>query len=149
MSDQPVTAHLRRRVVAQAQGCCEYCRSQVRFATQSFSVEHIVARSQGGPTKLDNLALACQGCNNHKYTRTQGGDPVSGANVLLYHPRRQRWNDHFAWNDDFTVIVGITPTGRATVETLRLNREGLVNLRRVLFAVGEHPPAEPGRAMSP
>jgi len=28
------------------------------------------------------------------------------------------------------------------IETLRLNREGLVNLRRILYAMGEHPPAE-------
>jgi hypothetical protein len=48
----------------------------------------------------------------------------------------------FAWNADFTLIIGLTPTGRATVETLQLNREGLVNLRRVLCAMGEHPPSE-------
>jgi hypothetical protein len=50
--------------------------------------------------------------------------------------------DHFAWSDDFTLVIGLTPTGRATVEKLQLNRSGLVNLRRVLRAVGEHPPAE-------
>jgi hypothetical protein len=60
----------------------------------------------------------------------------------LYHPRQQRWQEHFAWNEDFTLIVGITPTGRTTVETLKLNREGLVNLRQVLYAMGEHPPVE-------
>jgi len=91
---------------------------------------------------LDNLALACQGCNNHKYTKTEGYDPVTGDMVPLYHPRRQRWRDHFAWNEDFTLIIGLTPTGRATVETLWLNREGLVNLRRILYALGEHPPVE-------
>lgn len=144
MPDQPVTTRQRRLVVERARGCCEYCRSQARFATQPFSVEHIMPRSRGGLTKLDNLALACQGCNNHKYTRTEERDPVSGASAPMYHPRRQHWHDHFAWNDDFTLMVGLTPTGRATVETLRLNREGLVNLRRVLFAVGDHPPAEPG-----
>jgi hypothetical protein len=37
--------------------------------------------------------------------------------------------------------------GRATVEALRLNREGLVNLRRILYAAGEHPPAEPDEAL--
>ena len=144
MPDQPVTVRLRRLVEARACGCCEYCLSQARFATQPFSVEHIIARSQGGPTDVDNLALACQGCNNHKYIRTEGRDPVSGASAPLYHPRRQRWHEHFAWNDDFTLIIGLTPVGRATVETLRLNREGLVNLRRVLVAMGEHPPEEPG-----
>jgi len=92
---------------------------------QSFSIEHILPRSKGGETTSINLALACQGCNNHKYTKVDGRDPITGDNVLLYHPRNQSWNDHFAWNDDFTLIIGITPTGRTTVEELSLNREGL------------------------
>jgi hypothetical protein len=61
---------------------------------------------------------------------------------MLFHPRQQRWRDHFSWNDDATLIVGLSPSGRATVETLQLNREGLVALRRLLYAAGEHPPPE-------
>jgi hypothetical protein len=60
--------------------------------------------------------------------------------VPLFHPRRDRWGDHFAWNADFTRIVGLTPTGRATVEKLQLNRVGVVNLRRVMLIAGLHPP---------
>lgn len=133
---------LKNTIVERAQGCCEYCRSQARFSTQAFSIEHIIPLSCGGETVSDNLALACQGCNNHKYTKTKGYDPVSGKIVPLFHPRQQRWQEHFTWNDDFTIIVGLTPTGRAVVETLQLNRQGLVNLRRVLYGMGEHPPAE-------
>jgi hypothetical protein len=33
----------------------------------------------------------------------------------------------------------VTATGRVTVETLQLNRQELVNLRRLLYAAGEHP----------
>ncbi len=33
-----------------------------------------------------------------------------------------------------------TPTGRATVSELQLNRPGLVNPRRALYTLGEHPP---------
>lgn len=128
-------------VIERANGCCEYCRSQARFATQPFSIEHILPRSQGGNNTLDNLALACQGCNNHKYTKTQGLDPVSGRKMPLFHPRKNAWKDHFNWNHDYTIIIGLTPIGRATVNTLKLNRESLVNLRRVLFIMGEHPPA--------
>jgi hypothetical protein len=83
---------------------------------------------------------------NHKYTKTSGLDPRSGERVALYNPRQQRWSEHFAWSADYTLILGLTPTGRATVETLHLNRVGLVNLRRVLFAVGEHPPPDPDRS---
>jgi len=93
---------------------------------------------------LDNLALACQGCNNHKYNRVEGLDRVSGVAAPIFPPRRDRWGEHFAWNDDFTLIIGVTPTGRATVETLQLNRSGLIRMRQVLFIAGEHPPSEAG-----
>lgn len=142
MPEQRVTTEQKQAVLERARGCCEYCRSQARFATQSFSTEHIIPRHWGGATTLDNLALACQGCNNHKYTKIEEHDPVSDKVVSLYHPRQQRWHDHFAWNDDFTLVIGLTPTGRATIKALQLNREELVNLRRVLYAMGEHPPAE-------
>jgi hypothetical protein len=143
MPERRVTAEQRQVVIERAHGCCEYCRSQARFAIQPFSVEHIIPRSQGGETMLDNLALACQGCNNHKYNKTEARDPVTGVIVPLYHPRRQRWRDHLAWNADFTLVIGLTPTGRATVEALQLNREGLLNLRRLLYAMDEHPAEEP------
>ena len=143
MPESRVTAQQKKAVAERANGCCEYCRSQVRFAIQPFSIEHIIPRSAGGETVLDNLALSCQGCNNHKYNKTEGRDPVSGDTVPLYHPRKQRWSNHFAWNDDFTLIIGLTSTGRSTVEALQLNRKGVVNLRRVLYAMGEHPPVEP------
>jgi len=55
----------------------------------------------------------------------------------------KKWNEHFAWSLDFALIFGLTPTGRATAETLQMNREGVVNLRRALYIIGEHPPDEP------
>ncbi len=143
MPEPGVSTGQKRAVFQRANGCCEYCRSQVRFALQSFSVEHILPKSAGGDSDLENLALACQGCNNHKYTRTLARDPVSGATVRLHHPRREPWSAHFAWNEDFTLIIGLSPTGRATVEALQLNRAPVVNLRRLLYQAGEHPPVEP------
>lgn len=89
---------------------------------------------------MDNLALACQGCNSHKHIKTEGYDPVSGGLVPLFNPRKQNWHDHFSWSSDFTLIIGLTSIGRATVEAMQLNREGLINLREVLYTMGEHPP---------
>jgi hypothetical protein len=42
--------------------------------------------------------------------------------------------------DDFEQVIGKTPCGRATVEALRLNRFGVVNLRRLLRDANLHPP---------
>ena len=133
---------VREFLLRRALGRCEYCRSSAAFAHQSFSVEHIRPRSRQGRDSLANLAVSCQGCNNHKYNRTKYRDPVSNDEVRLFHPRRDRWSDHFAWTNDGTMILGLTAIGRATVEALQLNREALVNLRRVLVEAGEHPPDE-------
>jgi hypothetical protein len=79
-------------------------------------------------------------CNNHKYNLIEARDSVSGAMVPLFHPRRDRWADHFEWDSTFARIIGTTPVGRATVDQLRLNRPSLQNLRIVLRSVGQHPP---------
>ena len=97
-------------------------------------------RGKGGPTSLDNLALACQGCNNHKYTKTHATDPLTSQRAEIFHPRHQQWQAHFAWNEQFEYVLGLTATGRATVEALQLNQAELINLRKLLYAAGEHPP---------
>lgn len=143
MAEPRPSARQRATIVQRACGCCEYCWAQERFAPDPFSVEHIIASARGGTHALSNLAYACQGCNGRKYTSTEAIDPATGETVPIYHPRQQRWTDHFAWNDDYTRIVALTPIGRATADKLQLNRAGLVNLRRVLVVVGEHPPVCP------
>lgn len=135
-----ITVQQKLLVAERASNCCEYCWSQADFATEPFSVEHIVPISRGGENGLSNLALTCQGCNGHKYAKIASRDPVDGAVVPLYHPRQHKWQEHFRWNDDFTLIIGVTPIGRATVDALHMNRQSVVNLRRALYILGEHPP---------
>lgn len=137
-----VSAKLKQRVFERGKGCCEYCRSQVKFAIDPFVVEHVIPMSRGGATTEENLALACQGCNNYKYTKVEGVDPVDGQAAPLYNPRTMIWSDHFAWSDDAAIAIGLTPIGRATVKTLRLNRPGVVNLRQLLRTTGQHPPSD-------
>jgi hypothetical protein len=141
MSNTP-TAGQRSEVKSRAHGYCEYCRSPVKYGVQAFECEHIIPLSKGGETTLDNLAYACGGCNRIKATRTTAIDPDSGRTVPLFHPRQQEWDEHFAWNPDYTLIIGLTATGRATVMALHLNRSGVVNLRRALLTMGEHPPVD-------
>ncbi len=131
---------MRRAVIARSRGLCEYCRSRADHSTGSFAVEHIVSVARGGSNALDNLALACSGCNGHKYDKAEALDPTTKQIVLLFHPRRQEWNEHFEWSEDYTNVIGVTATGRATVNALQMNRTGLVNLRRALYILGKHPP---------
>ena len=140
MTKRRISSTLRLFVRERAQGCCEYCLSQESHATQGFSIEHIHPFNAGGKTTADNLALACQGCNNFKYNKTTARDPVSGQVGPLFHPRRDNWHEHFVWNYDCTLIIGLTPIGRATIAALHLNRQGVINLRRLLLLTGKHPP---------
>ena len=140
MSDHAISRALRQSVRQRASFCCEYCLSQWKYCPDPLSVEHIVPRAGGGADDDANLALSCQGCNGHKHVAVSAIDPVTEREVPLYHPRRDVWSDHFAWSAGFTEIIGKTPTGRATVERLHLNRESLANLRIVLRSLGKHPP---------
>ena len=142
MTKARVRGRRRQEIVDRAGSCCEYCRIPQDYGTQSFSVEHILPEAQGGSSDEDNLALSCQGCNAHKYTFTVGYDPVTKENVSLFHPRQEVWADHFAWSEDYLEILGMTATGRATVEKLQLNRANVQRLRRLLLLAGDHPPAQ-------
>lgn len=141
MNSRP-TADVREKVAQRALGCCEYCKSQAEYSPDTFSIEHIVPIARDGGQALANLALSCQGCNNRKFTSIDAEDPVNGERAPLFHPRRDHWSDHFAWDAEYTLMVGLTPTGRATIEKLDLNRTGVVNLRRVMLIAGLHPPVE-------
>ncbi len=38
---------------------CEYCQLPQALHAEPHQIDHIIARQHGGPTALDNLALAC------------------------------------------------------------------------------------------
>ena len=133
-------ASLKRIVQKRAKYCCEYCIAQERYAPDPFSSEHIVPIAKGGTDDAENLALACQRCNNLKYIFTHSIDPATGDIVPLYNPRKDDWLTHFHWDETFSYVLANTPTGRATIIRLQLNRPSLVNLRRVFTPLGLHPP---------
>lgn len=141
MSNVRITAEQKQFVAERARHCCEYCISQVSYSPDPFSVDHIVSRALGGTDDPDNLAYACLGCNNRKFTAATASDPVTGERVALYHPRQHKWDEHFTWSRDFARLIGLTPIGRATIIKLQLNREGVVNLRQLLRLVDKHPPS--------
>jgi hypothetical protein len=113
---------------------------QAIISHDPFSAEHILPISKGGLDDLVNLAWSCLGCNLYKGATTHVFDLLTGDLASLYNPRTEKWTEHFEWSENFSVIVGKTPTGRATITSLKLNRIGLVNLRKILVAAGKHPP---------
>ncbi len=107
----------------------------------TFEIDHIIPEAAGGKTNLSNLCLSCPTCNRYKGARQTATDPESGVVVNLFHPIDQDWGVHFTWNDDHSMVLGLTPIGRATVEALRINRSGIIQLRQYWTALGLHPPS--------
>jgi hypothetical protein len=100
-------------------------------------VDHI---DPDGNDSLENLCLSCWNCNNHKHKATVAVDPASSKTVALYNPRTQAWKEHFEWVEGATKVSGLTPTGRATVERLKMNRPAIVVARQRWAEGGYHPP---------
>jgi hypothetical protein len=142
MPSEYIPEKLRKQVIKRAGGYCEYCRCPDTTTNTPFSIDHIIPKSKGGKTVLSNLAYACFGCNSIKHNKRTAFDPFTRKRVALFHPRKQKWTDHFSWSDDFKLMLGLTPTGRATIEAMGLNRFGVINLREVLYDSDQHPPEE-------
>jgi 5-methylcytosine-specific restriction endonuclease McrA len=130
----------KRLSIAQRAGFhCEYCKTPEDFSTEVFNIEHVIPLVHGGTDADDNLAYSCGGCNGNKHFHVVWTDPQTEELAPLFHPRKGTWKEHFSWNEDLTLLIGLTPEGRATLNLLRMNRTGLVNLRKALLSYGIHP----------
>lgn len=129
----------RRLVRERAGNRCEYCgMGQAQQSFPFFHVDHIIALQHGGTDDPANLALSCYHCNLHKGANLTGIDPETDAIVPLFHPRREVWETHFVLQE--TLMIGLTPTGRATVRVLNMNAADRVQVRRELRDEPQEPP---------
>jgi hypothetical protein len=110
------------------------------FQGATFHVEHILPKCKGGRSDLENLVLACPGCNLHKAGRITAIDPVTGEQVGLFHPLLQSWSEHFRFNG--YRIEGLTVVGGATVEALNLNHSRRQRIREVEKTFSLYPPVQ-------
>jgi len=140
MSSHQIPPATRRRVRQAAADRCGYCLSPQALVLGRLEIDHIIPSAQGGTDNEENLWLACSLCNNYKGSQIEARDPLTGEIVALFNPRRQRWIDHFQWNEDGTLVEGITSVGRATITALQLNNVLAVTVRRGWVRAGWHPP---------
>lgn len=101
----------RRNIFARDRNRCQYCGD--RFPTGELSIDHVIPRSQAGPTTWENVVCACLKCNVRKGGRTPAKAhmklitrPVKPARSPVvsirlserkYHSWRQ-FLDHAYWN---------------------------------------------------
>lgn len=141
MPGRKLSHEVQAQVRQRANGLCEYCHTNEKWQYVRFTIDHVVPLKQGGSSRLDNLALACFHCNRYKSGCQRAPDPQTQQPAPLFNPRTQAWSEHFIWSADALTLLGVSPTGRATVELLRLNRERIQAIRGADCDVGRHPPA--------
>ena len=132
---------IRQQVYERAAGCCEYCQTCEANTGQTMQVDHI---DPHGSDDLENLCLSCWSCNNYKRRATH---------VLIHRPRRRSLCFIPAHSSGTSIlngwrnsprIRGRTPTGRATIVRLKMNRPVIVVARQRWVEGGYHPPAGVG-----
>lgn len=140
-----VSSAMHRQVKYRAQGRCEYCRMHQSLQGATFHVEHVIPRSRGGSTELENLAWACPSCNLHKSDRIEVtssdltlSPTKKPSKISLFHPRRDNWADHFCW-EGYSMIA-LTTVGRATIEIMGLNDPRRIRIREAESLFDLFPP---------
>jgi hypothetical protein len=128
---------LRQQVWERARERCEYCQLPQALTVLPHKLDHIRARKHRGATNLLNTCVACAECNSSKSSNASGFDPETDELVPLFHPRRDRWDEHFVWQGP--TLMGRTAVGRATIEVLNINHPDRVRTRALLIKAGLFP----------
>jgi hypothetical protein len=144
MSSSTIPEEIRRHVREVAGNLCGYCLSPQRLVMSKLEIEHIIPVALGGNDDEMNLWLSSGLCNRYKGSQVDWKDPASRERVALFNPRVDTWSDHFEWSRDGALVFGLSPSGRATVEALKLNNEIAVEVRRNWIVAGWHPPKGAG-----
>ncbi len=135
-----VSEATQNQVRRRAKLLCEYCHASEQWQYVSFTVDHVIPLTKGGANSIDNLALACFHCNRQKSDKIVAFDEQSLSEVPLFNPRTDSWQKHFIWSTDTLLIIGLTPTGRATIVALAFNRARIINIRATDREIERHPP---------
>jgi HNH endonuclease len=118
---------------------CEYCHAPESIFNVVLEVEHITPVAAGGASTEENLALACRYCNGFKSSRSSYIDPESGQEERFYHPRQDRWEEHFLVDSKSCEILALTTIGRVTTICLKMNSRAQLTARQFWLQLGLFP----------
>ena len=93
-------------------------------------MDQIIAEKHGGATAPENLEASCIACNLFKGSDTASLDPLTGNLSALFHPRTEKWNEHFGRRGPF--LVPKTPQARATARLLQFNTPERITERELI-----------------
>jgi hypothetical protein len=100
-------------------------------------IDHVISRKHGGTSAPENLSFACYLCNRYKGSDIASLSPVTGELVPLFHPRRDRWTEHFRIAGP--IVEPLTDIGIGTARLLRLNATARVVERQLLQSLDRYP----------
>lgn len=133
MSSSYISTELRRHVAERAGDSCEYCLVPILFGFATpYHIDHIISEKHGGPTAIENLALACPACNLYKGSDIATYLAKEEVTVRLYHPRKDPWTKHFNL-DDQGHLSALTKVAKGTIQLLNLNDPDYSLLRKTLM----------------
>jgi hypothetical protein len=94
-------------------------------------IEHFYPKREYPEQALDeeNLLLVCNTCNilkSNKFPIDDGGYP------LLLNPKTDKWDENIEITPE-GIAIGKTEKGKTTIELLKLNRESLIDKRKIVF----------------
>lgn len=127
----------REFVKERAGDICEYCLLHQEDAFFSFHIDHIISLKHGGSHERDNFCLACLYCNTNKGSNVGTVLPPGDRFLPLYHPRKQKWTEHFEI-EGFEIIPK-TDIGKATAKVLEFNHPDRLAEREILIRIGRYP----------
>ncbi|WP_107671317.1 HNH endonuclease [Cyanothece sp. BG0011] len=137
-----LSPEIKEQIRQKANYLCEYCHTSEKWQYVKFTIDHIIPLNQGGGNNRENLALACFHCNRKKSNKIAVIDSETNKEISLFNPRKDNWKEHFIWSKDKLYIIGLTPKGKATVNTLDFNRSRVINIRKADLEINRHPPPE-------
>ncbi len=137
-----ISSKIQTKIRVSAKNRCGYCLLPQEILMGKLEFEHILPIAKGGTDDEENLWLSCRDCNSYKSSKITGFDEKTKQEVKLFNPRTQNWNEHFAFDEGNTIIIGKTSCGCATVNALRMNEEQAVNARTIWVKAGWYPPKD-------
>lgn len=132
-----IPTELRQLVAERAANCCEYCLMPQVAVLHKHEPDHIIPTQHGGETDEQNLALSCMRCNRYKGPNVGSFDPITGALVPFFNPRKESWIDHFTLENG--MIIPQPAQARVTIKIFRINDEIRIEERIKLVEAGLYP----------
>jgi hypothetical protein len=118
----------RTALIDEFQNKCAYCSSKLGLTSQAeIDQFYPISLYPDKAYEMENLLLACSVCN---WTKSNSFPLDKDGYPLLLNPRVDKFSDHMRIEKDGTA-TSLSERGRATIDTLNLNRPALVEERKL------------------